>query len=75
MSGMAIYVAPILAIVALIFAFALTRKVGRQDAGTDRMKEIASFIHEGARAFLFAEYRILIIFVPSFVNCNSCVPR
>ena len=33
------------------------------DEGTDRMKEIASAIAEGARAFLFAEYRILAIFI------------
>lgn len=54
---------PILGICALLFAFYLTKKVGRQDAGTDRMKEIAAFIHEGARAFLTAEYKILIVFV------------
>ncbi|MBO4872176.1 MAG: sodium/proton-translocating pyrophosphatase, partial [Lachnospiraceae bacterium] len=41
----------------------LIRKVSRQDPGTDRMKEISGHIHEGARAFLFSEYRILIIFV------------
>ncbi|MBO1722818.1 sodium/proton-translocating pyrophosphatase, partial [Extibacter sp. GGCC_0201] len=32
----------------------------------DRMKEIASYIHEGAQAFLTAEYKILIIFVVVF---------
>ena len=58
-----IYFAPVLGICALLFAFYLTKKVGRQDAGTDRMKEIAAFIHEGARAFLTAEYKILIVFV------------
>ena len=58
-----IFCAPILGICALPFAFYLTKKVGRQDAGTDRMKEIAAFIHEGARAFLTAEYKILIVFV------------
>ena len=58
-----IYFAPILGICALLFAFYLTKKVGRQDAGTDRMKEIAAFIHEGARAFLTAEYKILVVFV------------
>lgn len=57
-----IFCAPILGICALLFAFYLTKKVGRQDAGTDRMKEIAAFIHEGARAFLTAEYKILIVF-------------
>lgn len=58
-----IYFAPVLGICALLFAFYLTKKVGRQDAGTDRMKEIAAFIHEGARAFLTAEYKILVVFV------------
>ena len=58
-----IYFAPILGICALLFAFYLTKKVGRQDEGTDRMKEIAAFIHEGARAFLTAEYKILVVFV------------
>ena len=58
-----IYLAPILGICALLFAFYLVNKVSKQDAGTDRMKEIAAFIHEGARAFLMAEYKILVYFV------------
>ena len=58
-----IYFAPVLGICALLFAFYLTKKVGKQDAGTDRMKEIAGAIAEGARAFLMAEYKILVIFV------------
>lgn len=58
-----VYTAPVLGICALAFAWYLVRKVRRQDAGTDRMKEIAAFIHEGARAFLMAEYRILVVFV------------
>ncbi|MBQ6468480.1 MAG: sodium-translocating pyrophosphatase [Lachnospiraceae bacterium] len=58
-----IYVAALLGVCALLFAVYLIRKVGKQDAGTDRMKEIAAFIHEGARAFLMAEYKILVIFV------------
>ena len=58
-----IYLAPVLGICALLFAFYLIQKVSKQDAGTDRMKEIAAFIHEGAKAFLMAEYRILVIFV------------
>ena len=57
------YTAPVLAVCALIFAFYLIGKVGKQDAGTDRMKEIAAYIHEGARAFLMAEYKILVVFV------------
>ena len=57
------YLVPAVAVLALFFAFYLAKKVGRQNAGTDRMKEIAAAISEGARAFLTAEYKILIIFV------------
>ena len=56
-------IAPVFGVLALLFAFYLIGKVNRQDAGTDRMQEIAAFIHEGARAFLMAEYRILVFFV------------
>ena len=57
------YLVPIAAVNALLFAAYLAGKVGKQDAGTDRMKEIAGAIAEGARAFLMAEYKILVIFV------------
>ena len=61
--GALIYLAPAFGVLALLFAFYLVQKVSRQDAGTDRMKEISDFIHEGARAFLMAEYKILVFFV------------
>ena len=58
-----LYLAPVMGIVALLFAFYLATKVGKQDAGTDRMKEIAAAISDGAHAFLMSEYKILVIFV------------
>lgn len=58
-----IYLAPIVGVLALLFAFTLSNNIKKQDAGNQRMQEIASYIHEGAQAFLMAEYRILIIFV------------
>lgn len=58
-----IYLAPALAVVALLFAFYKISFVSKQDAGTDRMKEIAASINEGAKAFLFSEYKILAIFI------------
>lgn len=57
------YLVPAAAVIALLFAWYLANKVSRQNVGTDRMKEIADAIAEGARAFLTAEYKILIIFV------------
>ena len=56
-------IVPVLGVIALAFAGVLAARVSKQDAGTDRMKEIASSISEGAQAFLTAEYKILIIFV------------
>ena len=54
---------PIFGMIALWFAAMLASKVGRQSPGTDRMKEIAGSISDGAKAFLTAEYKILIFFV------------
>ena len=56
-------VVPVLGVIALLFAVLLIVKIGKQDAGTERMKEIAAFISDGAKAFLKAEYKILVIFV------------
>lgn len=64
-----VYLAPVMGVIALVFAFILASKVEKQEEGTDRMKEIAASIHEGAQAFLFAEYKILIIFVIILFIC------
>lgn len=57
------FLVPVAAVLALLFAAYLATKVSKEDVGTDRMKEIADAIAEGARAFLMAEYKILVIFV------------
>ena len=54
---------PAAGLLALVYAFTRARWVGKQDAGTDQMKEIAASIAEGARAFLRTEYRVLGVFV------------
>ncbi|RJP80377.1 MAG: sodium-translocating pyrophosphatase [Candidatus Zixiibacteriota bacterium] len=51
-----------LGLAALIFAFAKAAWIRKQEAGTERMQEIARFIREGAMAFLGREYRVLAIF-------------
>ncbi len=53
---------PVLGVVALLFAWYKAGFVARQDQGTDRMKEIASYISEGAMAFLRREYSVLAVF-------------
>lgn len=57
------YVVPVVSVLALLFAGYLAVKVAKQEEGTEKMKEIESAISEGARAFLTAEYKILIVFV------------
>ncbi|MGN6568416.1 MAG: sodium-translocating pyrophosphatase [Flavipsychrobacter sp.] len=58
-----LYLVPCFGIIALLFTMGKSAWVSKQDAGTDRMKEIAKYIAEGAMAFLRAEYRILAIYV------------
>ena len=58
-----IFVAPACALVALVFALILWIKMGKAEAGSERMQEIASAIHEGAMAFMKREYTYLAIFV------------
>ncbi|MBS1690533.1 MAG: sodium/proton-translocating pyrophosphatase, partial [Bacteroidetes bacterium] len=58
-----LYLVPCFGIIALIFTMVKSAWVTKQDAGTDRMKEIAKYISEGAMAFLRAEYKILAIYV------------
>ena len=57
------YLIPVVGALALVYAFFLAFKIKKQDPGNQRMQEISSAIHEGAKAFLFAEYRILVFFI------------
>ena len=58
-----IYVVPAMGIVGLLYTLVKFMWVSKQDAGTPRMKEISTYIAEGAMAFLKAEYKILTYFV------------
>ena len=58
-----IWLTPLFAAVALLFALYKARYVSKCDAGNSRMQEIAAAIAEGASAFLRAEYKILAIFI------------
>ena len=55
-------IAPIVGVVALLFAYYKASTINNVDAGNDRMKEISSYIHEGAMAFLSREYKSVGIF-------------
>lgn len=57
------FFAVIAAAIGLIVAFCLAAWIKKADEGTDRMKEIASYIREGAMAFLAREYKTMIIVI------------
>ncbi len=48
-------------VVAAIYGFLETQTITKASAGTDRMKEIAAAIQEGARAYLNRQYRTIAI--------------
>ena len=58
-----IYAVPVTGLLALAFAYWKAAWVGRQDAGSDTMKDLSAAIREGAMAFLGREYRVIAIFV------------
>ncbi|MBL7750176.1 MAG: sodium-translocating pyrophosphatase [Chitinophagaceae bacterium] len=58
-----IYVVPLMAVIGLLYTYVKFKWVAKQDAGTDRMKEISTYIANGAMAFLRAEWKILGYFV------------
>lgn len=58
-----IYLVPAMGLIGLLYTFIKFNWVSKQDAGNDRMKEISTYIAEGAMAFLKAEWKILGYFV------------
>src|SRR5574343_241393 len=57
------YLVPVFGVIGLIYTLIKFNWVSKQDAGNDRMKEISTYIAEGAMAFLRAEWKILFYFV------------
>ena len=58
-----IYLVPLMGIIGLLYTLVKFNWVSKQDAGSARMKEISTYIAEGAMAFLKAEWKILGYFV------------
>ena len=58
-----VYLVPVVAILALIYAMIRASWVQRQDPGNERMQTIGKWIADGAMAFLKREYSALAIFV------------
>lgn len=57
-----LYAVPAMGLVGLLYTLVKYKWVSSQDAGNARMKEISTYIAEGAMAFLRAEWKILTYF-------------
>ena len=82
------WIVPISALMALLFAWIFYKGMKAQEEGTDRMKEIAEYVREGAMAYLKRQYtvviKVFIILVVLLVNtgifwnsepvCSCCFP-
>jgi K(+)-stimulated pyrophosphate-energized sodium pump len=53
------WIIPVSALCALLFAWIFYRSMKSQEEGTDRMKEIASYVREGAMAYLKRQYSVV----------------
>ena len=62
------WIVPFAAVTALVFAWFFYRSMMKNSEGSDRMKEIAKYVREGATAYLSSQYKVvgkifLILFV------------
>ena len=53
------WIVPVSALLALLFAWIFYRGMKAQEEGTDRMKEIAAYVREGAMAYLKRQYSVV----------------
>ncbi|MFH0767913.1 MAG: sodium-translocating pyrophosphatase [Bacillota bacterium] len=70
-------IATVSALIALLYAYVLYRKVIRMKVDHSRIEEISSYIHEGAMAFMKRQYRIIIYFalgVASLLSLTEFIP-
>ncbi len=63
MNNLLFYAVPAMGVIGLLYTLIKFNWVSKQDAGNARMKEISTYIAEGAMAFLKAEWKILAYFV------------
>ncbi|NSW94454.1 MAG: sodium-translocating pyrophosphatase [Bacteroidales bacterium] len=54
------WIVPVSALIALLFAWIFYRSMKVKEEGTERMKEIAAYVREGAMAYLRRQYSVVI---------------
>jgi K(+)-stimulated pyrophosphate-energized sodium pump len=54
--------APVSAVIALLFAFGFYKKVMKLSEGTEKMVEIAEAVRQGAKAYIKQQYKIVALF-------------
>ena len=57
-----VYLVPAVGLVSLLFAFWRASWINKQEAGSERMQEIAGYIRQGAMSYLNTQYRVLAVF-------------
>ena len=55
------WLAPVAALIGLLFAWAFFRDMLRQDEGTEVMRRIGQHVREGAMAYLRQQYRVMLL--------------
>lgn len=68
------YIIPISGALALLCAAGLSLWIRKRITGNDKMREISSFIQEGAMAFLMREYRTILIFIAVMFLALTFIP-
>jgi K(+)-stimulated pyrophosphate-energized sodium pump len=56
-----IYLAPLAGLISLLFAGIFARSILKEEAGSEKMQEIASAIQEGAMAYLNRQYKTIAV--------------
>lgn len=72
--NLALIAAPVVGVLALLFAFYKANSINQVSPGNDRMKEIATYIQDGAMAFLSRQYKSLAIFIVALFIILSIAP-
>ncbi|NCA70852.1 MAG: hypothetical protein EOM91_12225, partial [Sphingobacteriia bacterium] len=55
------WIAPLAALLAMIFAWIFYKDMVSQDQGTERMKEIGEHVRQGSMAYLRQQYKIMAL--------------